>query len=109
MSFQLHLTYVLLLIHLCILKVRVKSEHAMGYFKGRFCSMRGLRQQIDSAVDHKRAVAWIKTCIVIHTLVFDIENGAEDPEFVEELIHDGSEVVMGGGGNEVAEESARET
>lgn len=71
--------------------------------------MRGLRQQIDSAVDHKRAVAWIKTCIVIHTLVFDIENGAEDPEFVEELIRDGSEVVMGGGGNEVAEESARET
>ncbi|KJA13569.1 hypothetical protein HYPSUDRAFT_119452, partial [Hypholoma sublateritium FD-334 SS-4] len=54
-------------------RVRVKSEHAMGYFKGRFCSMRGLRQQIDDARDHERAVAWIKACIVIHTLIFFIE------------------------------------
>ncbi|KAJ7616875.1 hypothetical protein B0H17DRAFT_876951, partial [Mycena rosella] len=50
-------------------QVRVKSEHAMGYIKGRFCSLRGLRQQIDDSVDHERALAWVKTCVVIHTLV----------------------------------------
>jgi hypothetical protein len=68
------------------MKVRVKSEHAMGYIKGRFCSLRGLRQQIDNTIDHERALAWVKTCIVIHTLISIIENGAEDEEFVEELI-----------------------
>ena len=50
--------------------VRVKSEHAMGYIKGHFCSLQGLRQQIDDAVDHEHAVACIKACIVIHTLIF---------------------------------------
>lgn len=92
------------------LKVRVKSEHAMGYFKGRFASMRGLRQQIDDATDHERAIAWIKTCIVIHTMAFFIENGNEDPEFVEELIRDGlsdpSSTVQD---DVVAEEAVRES
>ncbi|KAF8151555.1 hypothetical protein B0H34DRAFT_616153, partial [Crassisporium funariophilum] len=49
------------------------SRHAMGYIKGRVCSLRGLRQQIDDVVDHVRAVAWIKACIVLHTLVFIIK------------------------------------
>ncbi|KJA13254.1 hypothetical protein HYPSUDRAFT_115878, partial [Hypholoma sublateritium FD-334 SS-4] len=56
-----------------LLQVRVKSEHAMGYIKGWFCSLQGLRQQIDTAQDHQCAIAWIKTCIVLHTLVFFIE------------------------------------
>jgi hypothetical protein len=73
------------------MKVCVKSEHAMGYIKGRFCSLRGLRQQIDNAIGHERALAWIKTCIVIHTLISIIENDAEDLEFVEELIQLGQQ------------------
>ena len=58
----------------------------MGYIKGRFCSLRGLRQQIDTAQDHQRAITWIKACIILHTLIFFIENGNEDPEFVEHLV-----------------------
>lgn len=58
----------------------------MCYFKGRFCSLRGLCQQIDDSVDHQRALAWIKACIVIHTLVGLIEHDKEDPEFVDELV-----------------------
>ncbi|KAJ7748991.1 hypothetical protein B0H16DRAFT_1223401, partial [Mycena metata] len=50
-------------------QVRVKSEHAMGYIKGRFASLRGLRQQIDDSNDHECALAWVKVCIIIHTLV----------------------------------------
>src|ERR1700712_5121350 len=73
------------------MKVRVKSEHAMGYIKGRFCSLRGLRQRINSPIDQERALTWIKTCIVIHTLISIIENDAEDQEFIEELIQLGQQ------------------
>ncbi|KAK7022516.1 hypothetical protein R3P38DRAFT_2474392, partial [Favolaschia claudopus] len=70
--------------------VRVKSEHAMGYLKGRFCSLRGLRQQIDNSIDHERALAWVKACLVIHTLISFIESGEEDWEFVDELVQEGN-------------------
>jgi hypothetical protein len=66
----------------------------MGYFKGRFCSLRGLRQQIDDARDHERAVAWIKACIVIHTLIFFIEHGHEDWDYVAELVEEGTDPVV---------------
>lgn len=81
----------------------------MGYIKGRFSSLRGLRQQIDDAVDHARALAWIKSCIVLHTLIFFIENGDEDPEFVQELIDEGSEHIHLAPENELVAESIRET
>ena len=66
----------------------------MGYIKGCFCSLRGLRQQIDDSVDHERALAWVKTCIIIHTLISIIEHGTEDEEFVEELIQLGHQDVV---------------
>ena len=91
-------------------KVRVKSEHAMGYFKGRFCSMRGLRQQIDDARDHERAVAWIKACIVIHTLIFFIEHGHKDWEYIAELVEEGTDTVPDGvGHSDLESEVVRET
>jgi hypothetical protein len=58
----------------------------MGYLKGRFSSLRGLRQQIDDATDHKRALAWVKTCIIIHTLISFVKEGVEDGEFIAELV-----------------------
>jgi hypothetical protein len=61
----------------------------MGYIKGRFSSLRGLRQQIDDSNDHERALAWVKACIVIHTLVGIIEDGAEDQDFMDELVQAG--------------------
>ena len=67
----------------------------MGYLKGCFCSLRRLRQQIDDAVDHARAVAWIKTCLVLHTLIFEIENGNEDPDYVQELVDKGIDPDLG--------------
>ncbi|GLB38048.1 putative DDE superfamily endonuclease [Lyophyllum shimeji] len=36
--------------------VRIKSEHAVGYLKGRFQSLKGLRQQIKDERDHRRAL-----------------------------------------------------
>lgn len=61
----------------------------MGYIKGRFCSLRGLRQQIDNSLDHERALAWVKACIVIHTLIGRLEEGREDQDFIDELVREG--------------------
>jgi hypothetical protein len=63
----------------------------MGHLKGRFSSLRGLRQQIDDSVDHKRAITWVKACIVIHNLISFIEEGEEDLEYEGELIREGME------------------
>jgi hypothetical protein len=69
--------------------VRIKSEHAVGYLKGRFQSLKGLRQQIKDETDHLRAIELIRTCIVIHTLVHDIEHREEDSDWEEDAIADG--------------------
>jgi hypothetical protein len=61
----------------------------VGYLKGRFSSLRGLRQQIDDAIDHERAIAWVRTCIIIHALVHQIERGNEDEDWIVELVEDG--------------------
>lgn len=34
---------------------------------------------------------WIRACIVLHTLIGEIERGKENDEFVEALIHEGQE------------------
>lgn len=81
----------------------------MGYLKGRFCSLCGLQQQIDDVVDHARAVAWIKACLVLHTLVFEIENGNEDPDYVQELVDEGIDPDLGTLDNELEAKVVRET
>jgi len=63
----------------------------MGYLKGRFSSLRGLRQQIGDSKDHLRALAWVKTCIVIHTLISFVEEGDEDCEFMDDLVREGTD------------------
>ena len=47
--------------------------------------------QIDNVVDHVCAVAWIKTFHVLHTLIFEIENGNKGPDYVQELMDEGSD------------------
>lgn len=73
--------------------MRVKSEHAMGYLKGRFCSLRGLWQQIDDSRDHEYALVWVKCCIIIHTLISIIEEGNENEDFVAQLVREGTDPV----------------
>lgn len=72
-------------------QVRVRSEHAIGYLKGRFQSLRGLRQQITTARDHNLAVDWVKTCVVIHTLVLRLEGMDEDEDFRDLCIAEGND------------------
>ncbi|KAF7322259.1 DDE Tnp4 domain-containing protein [Mycena chlorophos] len=75
----------LCLFELTTIQVRIRSEHAVGFLKGRFQSLRGLRQQIKNEHDHRRAIEWIRACVIIHTLVHEIETDGADEDFDEEL------------------------
>lgn len=46
---------------LCIL-----SEHAIGFLKGRFQSLKNLRPHIHSRTSHILATYWVAACIGIH-------------------------------------------
>ncbi|KIL57516.1 hypothetical protein M378DRAFT_33627, partial [Amanita muscaria Koide BX008] len=50
--------------HLSMLRIR--SEHAIGFLKGRFHSLKGLRVYIKNEKTHKIATYWIAACIGIH-------------------------------------------
>nr|GAT45093.1 predicted protein [Mycena chlorophos] len=46
--------------------VRVRSEHCIGFLKGRFQSLKGLRILIRSKTDHRYANQWIVACVAVH-------------------------------------------
>lgn len=61
----------------------------MGHLKGCFQSLKGLQRQIKSRDDHLCAVEWIRACLVIHTIIHEIEEINFDSEWEEELVADG--------------------
>lgn len=67
----------------------------MGLLKGRFGCLRGLRQQISNKRRHELALVWIRCCLILHNLILRIENGAEDPDVVAELLQEGLEHERG--------------
>ena len=60
----------------------------MGYLKGRFQSLWQLCQNIDSERDWLLALTWIRVCIIIHSLAFEVECVIEDDAFWE-WVHQG--------------------
>lgn len=56
-------------------RIRIRSEHAIGYLKGRFQSLKELRIQINSPKDVTYASCWIQSCIILHA--FSIDNELE--------------------------------
>ncbi|KAF7311727.1 DDE Tnp4 domain-containing protein [Mycena indigotica] len=46
--------------------VRVRSEHCIGFLKGRLQSLKGLRLTINNDRDHTYVTQWIMTCVVVH-------------------------------------------
>lgn len=50
----------------------------MGALKGRFASLRGLRQRLDSRIAQIFANEWIRTCIVLHNLILEVEASLDD-------------------------------
>jgi hypothetical protein len=56
--------------------VRIRSEHAIGFLKGRFQSLKGLRVNIKDEASHKFATYWVIGCIGLHSFAMLCE--AED-------------------------------
>ena len=55
--------------------LRIRSEHAIGFLKGRFQSLRDLRVLIRDEKTHKSAVYWVVACIAIHSFATRCELG----------------------------------
>jgi hypothetical protein len=56
-------------------KVRIRSEHAIGYLKGTWQSLRGLRIRLDNEDHIHYATLWIITCIHLHTFALGHQMG----------------------------------
>jgi hypothetical protein len=61
--------------------VRIQSEHAIGFLKGRFASLKGLRIRILNEKSHKFTTYWIACCIGLHAFAMACEE--------EELLREG--------------------
>jgi hypothetical protein len=64
--------------------VRIRSEHAIGFLKGRFHSLKGLRVSIKDERTHKFATYWVAACIAVHSFAMQREDEERGPEGDEE-------------------------
>jgi len=79
-------------------QLRVRSEHCMGALKGRFQCLRGLRVNINSNVEHSKALHWITAAIILHNLIIDIEGNTFAAHFTAE--HGQEEEFLDRGGRD---------
>ncbi|CAD6927870.1 unnamed protein product [Tilletia laevis] len=63
--------------------VRVRSEHAFGYLKGRFQSLRGFRLLIRDSQDHTLAIRAVVAMMVAHNLALRWDGREERNVFVD--------------------------
>lgn len=78
--------------NLHVSRLRIKSEHAIGFLKGRFPSLKGLRLQINHADMHRIATYWVSVCIAVHTFCFRIEreeHGDDDQSYLDPFVDEG--------------------
>ncbi|KAF7372357.1 DDE Tnp4 domain-containing protein [Mycena venus] len=54
--------------------IRIRSEHAVGYLKGRFPSLKGLRLRIDNKEHQLFATVWVIACMVVHNFCMEHEH-----------------------------------
>lgn len=59
--------------------VRIRSEHAIGFLKGRFASLKHLRISIVDEAAHIFATYWIAACIGLHCFAMMCEDD-ENPD-----------------------------
>lgn len=97
-------------------RVRIRSEHCVGFLKGRFCSLRGLRLQLSNSRHVQFATYWIIACIALHNFALEHElNGnIEMDEFFQEgqealqIDRDGQELDVEGDADGDAGADARD-
>jgi hypothetical protein len=70
--------------------LHIRSEHAIGFLKGRFQSLKGLCVYIKNEKAHKIASYWVVACIGIHSFAMlceeeewggDFDSDNPDPLF----------------------------
>ncbi|KAF9484225.1 hypothetical protein BDN70DRAFT_826181 [Pholiota conissans] len=74
--------------------IRIRSEHAIGYLKGRFHSLKNLRVHITSRRRHIIATYWIAACVGLHSLAIKYEQREraaviDDDEWTDPFIAEG--------------------
>lgn len=82
-------------------RVRICSEHAIGFLKGQFSSLKDLRVHIVSEKSHKFATYWGLACIAIHNYAMTCEekerhaqgNYNEDYVMNDPFLQDGLEPI----------------
>lgn len=90
-------------------KVRIRSEHAIGFLKGRFHSLKNLPVSIKNKTGHIIATYWVAACIGLHSFAMDCEareraeehDGQDLSDFEDSFIAEGlssaSDSSVGGG------------
>jgi hypothetical protein len=79
--------------------VCIHSEHAIGFFKGRFHLLKHLQLHISDEQSHKFATYWIAACIGVHAFTMqcedeeqeDVDSNFEDPFIAEGLLPSSSD------------------
>jgi hypothetical protein len=54
--------------------LRIRSEHGIGFLKGRCQSLKRLRLRIIDEKSHKFATYWIAACIGVHSFALQCED-----------------------------------
>lgn len=60
--------------------VRIRSEHAIGFLKGRFQSLKSLRTNIKDKSSHQIATYWVAACIGLHAFAMQCEDEEREDE-----------------------------
>lgn len=72
-------------------KIRIRSEHCVGFLKGRFSSLRGLRRRIDHIRGLHMAIFWVTACIVLHG--FAMKHEASPDMTADDFFQDGLQIL----------------
>jgi hypothetical protein len=54
--------------------VRIRSEHAIGFLKGRFQSLKGLHVSIKDTKTHQFATYWVAAFVSVHSFAMQCED-----------------------------------
>ncbi|KLO05016.1 hypothetical protein SCHPADRAFT_911304 [Schizopora paradoxa] len=60
--------------------LRIRSEHAIGFLKGRFQSLKNLRINIRDESSHKFATYWVLACTAVHSFAMQCEADEKDSD-----------------------------
>lgn len=78
-------------------QIRIRSEHCIGFLKGRFRSLCHLRISIDKADDIRYASLWVTACIAAHQ--FAMEHEPSTQRTIRNMGTTGVDVVADDGSN----------